>query len=34
MSVKVLRLYINICKEMGKEPTLQGAKAFKEIFSK
>lgn len=34
MSVKLLKLYINLCKEMEKEPTLKGAKAFKEVFSK
>lgn len=34
MPVKLLRLYISLCKEMGRQPTLQGANAFKEIFSK
>ena len=32
--VKLLRLYISLCKEIGRQPTLQGTKAFKEIFSK
>ena len=28
MNVKILRLYINTCKELGIEPTFEGLKQF------
>lgn len=32
MSLKLFKQYINICKELGVNPTLEGASKFKSIF--
>lgn len=32
MSIKILNLYINNCKELNTEPSIEGLKLFKKIF--
>ena len=32
MSLKLFKQYIDICKELGVKPTLEGASKFKRVF--
>ena len=32
MSLKLFKKYIDLCKELNKEPTLKGANEFKRLF--
>lgn len=32
MSLKLFKQYIDICKELGVNPTLEGASKFKKVF--